>query len=216
MLKRNITYINPFTEHEVTEEHYFHLSKADMAEMEMGEHKTKYTYKDDAGNDVELTGMQAKLKRIIDAEDGNAILSEFKDMIRRSYGKKVGERFVKNQEIWEEFSSSEAYSQLLFELCTDAQKGAEFFNGILPANLVEEAARLSQQDAPTIAAVEKLVGGEFTENGGALTPEQTDNVRTLQRDNLPQEPRVLTAAELEDIDPEELKAGLANGKYKFA
>ena len=103
MLKKTITYTNPFTEKEVTEEHYFHISKADLVEMEMEEHGAKYM-KD--GN--ELTGMQAKLQKIIDSEDGKAIMTEFKDIIRRSYGKKDGDRFLKSKDIWEDFAATEA------------------------------------------------------------------------------------------------------------
>jgi hypothetical protein len=38
LVKKTITYMNPFTEKMVTEEHYFHISKADLVEMEMEEH----------------------------------------------------------------------------------------------------------------------------------------------------------------------------------
>ena len=81
MLKKTITYTNPFTEQEVTEEHYFHISKADLVEMEMEENKAAYTDKE--GN--RLTGMQAKLQQIVDSEDGKAIMAEFKDRLRALY-----------------------------------------------------------------------------------------------------------------------------------
>ncbi|MGG6494729.1 UNVERIFIED_CONTAM: hypothetical protein NY603_17485, partial [Bacteroidetes bacterium 56_B9] len=84
MLKKTITFENPFTGASVTEDHYFHISKADLLEMEMEEHKDEYKTK--SGETV--TGMQAKLQRIVDSEDGKAIMAEFKDIIRRSYGKK--------------------------------------------------------------------------------------------------------------------------------
>jgi hypothetical protein len=42
MLKKRITFTNPFTDQEVTEEHYFHISKADLVEMEMEEHSARY------------------------------------------------------------------------------------------------------------------------------------------------------------------------------
>src|SRR3954469_23361376 len=130
MLKKTITYENPFTEQEVSEEHYFHISKADLVEMEMEEHKATYTDKEGK----ELTGMQAKLQKIVDSEDGKAIMFEFKDIIRRAYGKKDGDRFLKSKEIWEEFASTEAFSQLIFEVCTDATAASEFINGIVPNN----------------------------------------------------------------------------------
>src|SRR4051794_21688682 len=115
----------------MTEEHYFHISKSDLVEMEMEENKASYINKDGET----LTGMQAKLQQIVDSEDGKAIMAEFKDIIRRSYGKKDGDRFLKSKEIWEEFAATEAYSQLLFEICTQADVAADFINGIIPKNM---------------------------------------------------------------------------------
>jgi hypothetical protein len=208
MLKKTITYTNPFTDKEVTEEHYFHISKADLVEMEMEEHGSKYT-KD--GN--ELTGMQAKLQKIIDSEDGKAIMTEFKDIIRRAYGKKDGDRFLKSKDIWEDFSATEAYSQLLWELCTNAEAAGDFMNGIVPGNLEqisaevrEKAARQqleSQPESKAIAAVERVgdsVGAPRDPTG--LTDEDT--------------PRVLTQAEVVEMDSDELKSGLATGRYKLS
>ena len=53
-----------------------------------------------------------------------------------AYGKKSpdGRRFIKNNEIREEFTQTEAYSIIFMELATDADKAAEFINGIIPAN----------------------------------------------------------------------------------
>src|SRR3954471_18252882 len=134
MLKKVIKYTNPFTDQEVTEEHYFHISKADLVEMEMEENKATYTKDGET-----LTGMQAKLQQIVDSEDGKAIMAEFKDIIRRAYGKKDGDRFLKSTEIWSNFAASEAYSQLLFEICTQADVAADFINGIIPKNMEQIA-----------------------------------------------------------------------------
>jgi hypothetical protein len=98
LLKKSITYENPFTQQEVTEEHYFHISKADMVEMEMEEHAEKYTKWDKVLNkNVEFTGIQAKIQRLVDTEDGKTIMTILKDLILRAYGKKEGDRFVKNK-----------------------------------------------------------------------------------------------------------------------
>ena len=210
MLKKTITYTNPFTEKDVTEEHYFHISKADLVEMEMEEHNAKYM-KD--GN--ELTGMQAKLQKIIDSEDGKAIMTEFKDIIRRSYGRKDGDRFLKSKDIWEEFAATEAYSQLLWELCTNAEAAGDFMNGIVPGNLEQISAEVRAQaekqqleiqpESKAIAAVEK-VGDQL----GA--PREPDPTGLTNGDT----PRVLTQAEVVEMDSDELKSGLATGRYKLS
>lgn len=209
MLKKTITYENPFTNQEVTEDHYFHISKADLVEMEMGEISESYVTK--AG--VKLTGMSAKLERIVEAVDGKAIIAELKDIIRRAYGKKDGDRFIKSSAIWEEFSSSEAFSQLLFELCTDAGAAAEFMNGIVPHNLDKIAAEVREK-------AEK-----------ELTPEQRETLIKANQEALSElnigplddsddakeaGPRVLTEAEVIEMDNDELKSGLATGRYKLS
>ena len=58
----------------------------------------------------------------------------FKDLIIRAYGVKSldGKRFIKNDEVRDEFVQSEAYSELFMELATNAESASEFINGIIP------------------------------------------------------------------------------------
>lgn len=232
MLKRDITYTNPFTDQEVTETHYFHISKADLITMEMEEHGSTYVK-----DGEELTGMLAKLQRIVDSEDGKAIMREFKDIISRAYGKKEGDRFLKSQEISDRFLASEAYSQLLWELCTQANASAEFVNGIIPKNLNEiaedvrkqaelrakgieaqatakAAAAPAQGDTPAeseaIAAVERVSDA----TGGDFPKEQTlaERIDVATAEN----PAVLTEADVSAIDSDTLKSGLATGRIKLS
>jgi hypothetical protein len=146
VLKKRITY-EDFNGEEVTEELYFNLSKAELVELELSR----------------PGGMQEHLQKIVESEDGKAIITEFKELILMSYGQRSedGKRFVKTQAMRDEFASTEAYSQLFFELCTDAEKAAEFVNGIIPTGLADEVANLqiSQNGAlpePTIISVEEL------------------------------------------------------------
>jgi hypothetical protein len=73
----------------------------------------------------------------------------------------MGSGLSRTKSLRDEFASTEAYSQLFFELCTDAEKAAEFVNGIIPTGLADEVANLqiSQNGAlpePTIISVEEL------------------------------------------------------------
>lgn len=216
MLKRSITYENPFTEQEVTEEHYFHISKADLVEMEIEEHGNAYKSNDDQ----ELTGMQAKLQRVVDSQDGKAIMTEFKDIIRRSYGRKEGERFIKTEEAWKEFQSSEAFSQLLFELCTMPDESANFINGVVPNNLDQIAAEVQAQ-------AEKITAGreaqEIAKASAALpeepTPPAAGDISARKREIAEasgESPVVLTEVEIREMDSDEFKSGLAVGRYKLS
>jgi hypothetical protein len=140
LIKQTITYENPFDGKTVTEEHYFHISKADLVKMELESSQEVYVARESG---EELTGARAMLQRVIDSEDGREIMTVLEDFIRRSYGIKDGEKFRKSEQIWDDFASSEAYSQLFFELTTDAEKGAAFINGIIPQNLDQIAAEVA-------------------------------------------------------------------------
>jgi hypothetical protein len=197
LLKKSITYENPFTQQEVTEEHYFHISKADMVEMEMEEQAEKYTKWDKVLNkNVEFTGMQAKIQRLVDSEDGKTIMTIVKDLILRAYGKKEGDRFIKSKANREEFEGTEAFSQLLFDLCTNASDAAQFASGVLPSNAdLERAAAKNRAAQPT-------------PNGSTpvAAPEVVDHVV----------PEVLSVDDAAEMDKDELAAGLISGKYKLS
>lgn len=139
MLKKTITYTN-FNDEEVSEDHFFHLSKAELVELEL-------SHQD---------GLSEALKRIIDAQDGKAIIAEFKKIILGSYGRKSvdGKRFIKTQELRDEFESSEAYSTLFMELVTNTDAAIDFINGIVPQGLEADAAKVTQlrqvEQAPAV------------------------------------------------------------------
>ena len=124
MLKKTITY-EDFNGVERTEDYYFHLTKAEIAEMEMSQNG----------------GYSEVLKRIVAAKDAPSIIKQFKDLVLRAYGIKSddGRRFIKNDEIREAFSQTEAYSIIFMELATDDKAAAAFVNGIFPADMVANA-----------------------------------------------------------------------------
>ena len=135
MLKKTIKYVD-FNGEDVSEDFFFHLSKAELVELEM-------SYQG---------GLAEAIKRIVDAEDGKAIIAEFKKIILGAYGQRSadGRRFIKNQTLREEFESTEAYSTLFMELVTDAEKAAEFVRGVIPQDLAEEATKVVTPD-PVLA-----------------------------------------------------------------
>lgn len=205
MLTKIIRYTNPFTNKEEIVEHHFHISKADLVEMDIEEHQNRYEK-----DGVVLTGFQAKMQRIVDAEDGKAIMTAVKDLIRRSYGKREGNSFRKSDAIWEEFAGTEAYSQLIWDLCVDAEASAAFMNGIIPSDLDKAAEEFSARvanitESSAIAAVEQVAdatGGTFPK----ADPTGLTNSTT---------PQVITRDQAAAMDSDELSTGLASGKYKF-
>jgi hypothetical protein len=120
MLKKKITYFD-YNGLERTEDFYFNLSEAELMEMEMST----------------TGGLAETIQRIVDAQDSQAIVKIFKDLILKAYGEKSadGKRFIKSDEIATGFSHTPAYSTLFMELATDASKASEFVNGIMPKKL---------------------------------------------------------------------------------
>jgi hypothetical protein len=125
-------------------------------------------------------GLSESLQKIIAAEDGKAIIAEFKNIILSAYGKRSddGKRFIKNQYVREEFESTEAYSTLFMELVTDTDAAIEFVNGIVPAKMAEEVAKLAANEnkgvnAPVIAEVPKPEPIALTRDDiGRMSPEE--------------------------------------------
>ena len=128
MIKKSITYTD-YNGVERTEDFYFNLTKAEVMEMEMST----------------TGGLAEMIQRIVAAKDQPAIVKIFKDLILKAYGEKSldGKRFMKSEEIRASFEQTEAYSQLFMELATDADAAAKFVNGIVPADMAQQAATLT-------------------------------------------------------------------------
>lgn len=116
MFKKTIEYTD-YNGVDRAESFYFNLSPADLIDME-----------------VESGGYKQMIQNIIDSRDIQSLMKAFKELIRRSYGVKSqdGKHFVKNDEIFEEFVSTPAYSNLIMEFLEDTDKAVEFVNGIMP------------------------------------------------------------------------------------
>ncbi len=126
MLKKTITYPD-LDGNSITEDFYFNLSKAEIAEMELSH----------AG------GFSGYLKTMIETQDGAQIIATFKNILLSAIGRRSedGKRFVKSQEIRDEFVQTEAYSQLFMELVTDGTAAAQFVESIVPSDLREAIAK---------------------------------------------------------------------------
>jgi hypothetical protein len=125
MIKKTITYTNYNTGEQITGDFYFNLNKAELMRMEMGVNG----------------GFTEKINQIVESKNAPEIMALFEDIIQKSYGVKTPEGgFVKRKEYLEAFMATDAYSELFMELATDADKAAEFVNGIVPADIAKKAA----------------------------------------------------------------------------
>lgn len=123
MLKKTITYTD-YDGVQRTEDFYFNLSKAEITEMELSMEG----------------GMRAYIQKIIAAKSQLALVTLFKEIVMKSYGKKSpdGRLFMKNDAIRAEFEAHPAYSMIYMDLVTDEAKASAFVNGIMPADMANQ------------------------------------------------------------------------------
>ena len=116
MIKKTISYVD-FNGTQRNDDYYFHLSvpEATRFAARFGEQ-----------------GWEAGIKKIVESGDLAEVLDLFEDIILTSYGQKSpdGRTFVKNKEMRENFSNSEAYAQLFEELVMSPDAMTQFAKGI--------------------------------------------------------------------------------------
>ena len=138
MIAKTIKY-KDYNGAEREEKFYFNLSKAEISEMELST----------------SGGLGETIKQIIAAQDTPSIIKLFKELILKSYGEKTldGKRFRKVNDagvpLSIAFSETEAYSNLFMELATDDEKAAEFVNGIMPPEAIEEMRKQAESKDTT-------------------------------------------------------------------
>lgn len=139
MLKKIITYKN-LDGDDVTETFYFHLSKAEITEMELSEEG----------------GLAEKLKTIIATNDRPTIIATFKMLISKTVGRRSedGKRFIKTQEITDEFMQTDAFSELFMELVSNTEAAAQFIVGVVPADISDKLTEVATREIKGIEDVQ--------------------------------------------------------------
>lgn len=127
MLKKTITYTD-YDGNKRTEDFLFNLNKAEMIKF------------------MTTTGeytLDKVIEKLSKERNGKKIMEIFESLLKLSYGEKSldGRRFIKSDEIWENFESTEAYSTLFVELVSDAKKASSFINAVIPKDVAEEIAK---------------------------------------------------------------------------
>ena len=132
MIKKTIKYTD-FDGNSIEEPFYFHLTKGELIDWAA------------EGED----GFAGKIASIAKEDDPLKILPMIKEIILRSYGVRTpdGKGFVKDPELVKNFQYTQAFDELYVELSTDADKAAEFVNGILPVFDEETQAKLDEARA---------------------------------------------------------------------
>lgn len=117
MLKKTVTYVD-FDGVERTEDFYFNFTEQEVTEMELSTEG----------------GLSSLIKRITDAKSQKELIQLFKKLVLAAYGVKSpdGRKFVKNDEVREDFESTQAFSDIYMELVTDADAASKFFAAVVP------------------------------------------------------------------------------------
>lgn len=136
MLKKTITFHN-LDGQPISEDFYFHLNKAEIAEMELSQ----------------KGGLSGYVDQIVKSEDAPTLIKLFKELILKTVGRRSedGRRFIKNQDIIDDFTQTEAYSELFMELSTNHESAIAFMKGVLPAGMesqVEASAKTEDVKLP--------------------------------------------------------------------
>ncbi len=126
MIRKTVTY-EDFNGEEQTEDVYFHLSKSELIDMEVGKEG----------------GMSAFLADVVKSGDIKKILEVFRDLLSKAYGTRSedGRRFIKDPKVTADFMESPAFEALFTELITSESAVTQFVLGIIPKDMRGEAER---------------------------------------------------------------------------
>lgn len=119
----------------------FYLSKADLLEIQLGT----------------FVGLDQLMKRLIETKNGKEIMAIVKEIILKAVGHTSpdGRKFLRNDELREEFQQTDAYSQLFSELVTDPEKVLDFIFGAVPKEIGDKMREERAKEIEEAAVEEK-------------------------------------------------------------
>lgn len=137
MFKKTITYTD-YDGNRRTEDFYFNLSKEEVVSW------------------LTTTGgytLDKVMEKLVKTSNDKEVIEIFKDLIYRAYGEKSldGRRFIKSEEVKNNFMETEAFSDLFMELISDGKKAAEFFKAIIPQDLAEDIRKIISENPEGIS-----------------------------------------------------------------
>lgn len=129
MYSKVVKYVD-FRGVEREEEFLFNLSKAELVELNLSTEG----------------GLDNLINKITKTIDTPKLIELFKKIMLMSYGEisPDGRRFIKNDELTQAFTQTEAYSIIFMELVSNDVEAAKFVNGIVPSDLREQIAEMQK------------------------------------------------------------------------
>lgn len=168
MIKYTVSY-EDFNGKKIDEDLYFHLRKMDIVDLEV----------------TEGISVSERVEKITGADSALDVKELLKGFVLSAYGVRTEDgKFLKSDKIREDFESSEAYSEIMWRLLTHPADMADFFNNLIPKELMEDAIKVLESQRKDVQAPE-------TEETPDISPEPEPK----------DTPKALT-----DMSPEELEA----------
>ena len=137
MFKKTITYTD-YNGEKRTEDFYFNLTKAEIAELQVSKNGTLSEY----------------IQRIRQTNDIPELAKLFKTIILTAYGEKSldGKYFWKERDghkLADDFAQTEAFSDLYIELAQNDDAAADFLMKLIPTEYAAQISKKMQEESPT-------------------------------------------------------------------
>ena len=146
MIRKEITYTD-YNGAEKTEAYWFNLNKAELLRLQFG---------------VKGMDFHGVLTQMAADKEGGFIMDSVDDVIMKSIGQRTEDgRFVKDPEYAAWFKTTDAYSELFTELCTDTVNGPIFMNGLIPENMKSSESEVKERTAEEIRKASLAQKGGF-------------------------------------------------------
>lgn len=132
MITREITYTD-YNGDEQTEKYYFDLTVPEMLELSFSS----------AGD------IQSTLERLSNSRKVGEIFQIIQTLIFKSVGVKSddGKRFIKNEEVLNDFKQSRGYESFLMKMMQDTDYASKFIEQLIPQDRIQQIAGVEKVDS---------------------------------------------------------------------
>lgn len=157
MLKKTVSYTDTDGV-PCTEDFYFNLTRFEILELQVSR----------------VGGFAQAMELLAKSTDQQRILSTIKELVLLAYGERtdISRHFVKRPEFAEAFSHTEAFSNLVMDMFTDTDKANAFFEGLMPADLMEQVRQeqASKEQNPLVTPRPRLIPQDHQKKHEAEKP----------------------------------------------
>ena len=157
-----------FDGNDVKQELCFHIGKAELMKLATTD------------NDV-IDELMSFTFSEEDERSFKGMFNVYEKVIGMAYGIRSGQRFVKSEEITEEFLESLAYDQLIWDLVEGKLDSNKFLMGIFPMDVMESALSNSGLDASNPEAIHEEYLKQVAEKTAATKPAKAKTTTHKQK-----------------------------------